>query len=310
MARDHTRIRTDIWGDDDWLDLSPEAQHLYLVLTTQPSLSFCGSGDWQPKKIAARAAGWTADRVCEAAAELQDGLFLLLDLDTDEFLIRSWIKHDGLYRVQNMAVSMANARGALASRKLRAVVVHEVRKLRDAEPTLESWKKDAVVKMLDQKAVDPSTESWVSPWARGKASPSVSPKGAPEVSPSDSGRATPSPTPTPNSSSSSEGPRKRAHRLPDDWRPQQEVIDQMRHEHPEVDLRAEHAKFCDYWRAKSGKDATKLDWDATWRNWIRRAAERHPRAPNSGPSAADAKVNDWLALANQQQPHLKAIGND
>jgi hypothetical protein len=27
--------------------------------------------------------------------------------------------------------------------------------------------------------------------------------------------------------------------------------------------------FRDYWIAKSGKDATKLDWFATWRNWIR-----------------------------------------
>lgn len=28
-------------------------------------------------------------------------------------------------------------------------------------------------------------------------------------------------------------------------------------------------KFRDYWISKSGRDAVKLDWDATWRNWIR-----------------------------------------
>lgn len=28
--------------------------------------------------------------------------------------------------------------------------------------------------------------------------------------------------------------------------------------------------FRDYWSAKSGKDATKTDWRATWRNWCRR----------------------------------------
>lgn len=304
MPRDHTRIRTDIWGDDDWLDLSPEAQHLYLVLTTQPTLSFCGSGDWQPKKIAARAAGWTADRVCESGAELQDGLFLLLDLDTDEFLIRSWIKHDTLYRVQNMAVSMANARGALASRKLRAVVVHEVLKLRDAEPNLESWKKDAVVKMLGQKALDPSTESWASPWVRGKGSPSVSPKDEPEATPSDSGRATPSPSPTPSSSSSTEGPRKRGTRLQADWMPDQSTIDAMKTECPNVDLHAEHRKFIDYWTDKTGKDATKLSWDGTWRNWIRRAGERQPHLRAVG-STVDDKVNGWLELANTQGRELE-----
>lgn len=28
--------------------------------------------------------------------------------------------------------------------------------------------------------------------------------------------------------------------------------------------------FRDYWRAKAGKEGVKLDWEATWRNWVRR----------------------------------------
>lgn len=42
-------------------------------------------------------------------------------------------------------------------------------------------------------------------------------------------------------------------------------------------------RFGDYWRAKSGKDATKADWLATWRNWVRREAERMP-APTPKPA--------------------------
>jgi hypothetical protein len=71
--------------------------------------------------------------------------------------------------------------------------------------------------------------------------------------------------------------RPRATRLPDDWMPPPDVIESMKAEHPAVDFRAEHAKFVDYWKAKSGKDATKVDWAATWRNWIRRAAENNTR---------------------------------
>ncbi|GEM_PF-4438081 len=37
-------------------------------------------------------------------------------------------------------------------------------------------------------------------------------------------------------------------------------------------------RFADYWHAKAGKDATKLDWLATWRNWVR--SERGPSAAN------------------------------
>ena len=46
---------------------------------------------------------------------------------------------------------------------------------------------------------------------------------------------------------------------------------------PDADLSTETEKFINYWVAKSGKDATKLDWPATWRNWILNA--------KSGPQA-------------------------
>lgn len=42
-------------------------------------------------------------------------------------------------------------------------------------------------------------------------------------------------------------------------------------EHRGVDWDTETKKFVDHFRAKTGRDATKLDWSATWRNWIRRA---------------------------------------
>lgn len=67
------------------------------------------------------------------------------------------------------------------------------------------------------------------------------------------------------------------HRLPDGWMPPQPVVAQMRSDHPHVDLKSEHEKFVDYWRAQPGAKGRKVDWPATWRNWIRRAAEQAPR---------------------------------
>jgi hypothetical protein len=198
---DHARIGLDIWGDDEWLDLTPEAQHLYFVLKTQPP-SFCGSGDWHPGKIAAKASGWTADAVRSAAQVLVDGLFLLIDVETEEWLLRSWIKHDGLFKVPNMAVSMANARSLLSSRLLRGVVVYEVKKLQVAHPDLTSWARDAVATMLTQKAVDPSEVEWPkvapnppsNPPPNGWVNPSATELPNPGVNPGP----TPSPTPSPS----------------------------------------------------------------------------------------------------------------
>jgi len=40
-------------------------------------------------------------------------------------------------------------------------------------------------------------------------------------------------------------------------------------ERPDLDPQSSYASFSDYWTAKAGKDGVKLDWFATWRNWVR-----------------------------------------
>ncbi|MCT7361205.1 hypothetical protein [Mycolicibacterium llatzerense] len=156
MARDHARIHLDIWGDDDWMDLPVDAQMLYFTLYTSEGRTLCGSHEWSPKRLAQRAGDWTVGRIEAAAEVLSRDLFLIIDADTDECLLRSWIKHDGLWRTPNMAVSVANARGSLASKVLRGVIVYEVQKLRSADPKSTSWQKPAVQSMLNQKAIDPA----------------------------------------------------------------------------------------------------------------------------------------------------------
>ena len=65
-------------------------------------------------------------------------------------------------------------------------------------------------------------------------------------------------------------------RLPDDWRPTQEHVDAAMELNPDYTkewFKATAHKFRDYWIAKSGKDATKTNWLATWRNWVRNDLE-------------------------------------
>lgn len=79
------------------------------------------------------------------------------------------------------------------------------------------------------------------------------------------------------------------------------------HEHaPHVDGRAETARFVDYWRAKTGKDATKRDWPATWRNWMRTAEERTAtrRTTNGHRPTADDKIAAIQAMKHRGGPAL------
>ena len=87
--------------------------------------------------------------------------------------------------------------------------------------------------------------------------------------------------------------RKRAVRLPDDWSIPAEWVTWALTDRPEFtgrDVQRTAEIFADYWRAKSGKDATKLDWFATWRNWFRR--ERSPQANRPTSSTPDFHSGD------------------
>jgi len=153
LAREHARIQTAIWLDDDFLDLTPEAQHLYLVVTTQMSLNFCGVTVWHPGRLSQLAAGWSVEKVEAAAAELSAGLYLVIDETTGEVLVRSFIRNDGLLSSPNIAKAMFRKFSEIGSRTLRGVVVHELNRLYQEEPLLRGW--EACRELLTKRAIDP-----------------------------------------------------------------------------------------------------------------------------------------------------------
>lgn len=74
---------------------------------------------------------------------------------------------------------------------------------------------------------------------------------------------------------------KRATRIPDDWVLTDEHWNECQRLRPDLvdHLEVVAATFFDHWKAKPGKDGTKTDWMATWRNWLRK--EKVPRGPPS-----------------------------
>ena len=61
----------------------------------------------------------------------------------------------------------------------------------------------------------------------------------------------------------------RGTRLPIDWQPTKEYLDFCKQERPDLDAVKVAEQFKDYWIAKAGNAGVKLDWMATWRNWVR-----------------------------------------
>lgn len=60
-----------------------------------------------------------------------------------------------------------------------------------------------------------------------------------------------------------------ASRLPADWFPSDEDISFCETERPDLKPSDVACRFRDYWIAQPGSKGRKLDWPATWRNWVR-----------------------------------------
>jgi len=90
---------------------------------------------------------------------------------------------------------------------------------------------------------------------------------------------------------------KRATRIPDDFAVNPAMVAWAQEHTPHVDGRYETAQFIDYWQAKAGKDAAKLDWVRTWQTWMRRAEKESGRRQQHTHSTTDQRVKAGLDLA-------------
>jgi hypothetical protein len=64
-------------------------------------------------------------------------------------------------------------------------------------------------------------------------------------------------------------------------------------------------QFRDYWLSKTGKDATKINWQATWRNWCRSDITQRqypPPGPLARASPGQRLSPDGLPLQANGQP--------
>jgi hypothetical protein len=166
MARDHARIQVAIWSDPDFRALNASAQRMYLVILSQPRLSYCGTLDYLPSRLAVLAADETADDVESAIKALEHARYVVVDRDTHELLVRTFVRHDGLLGSPNMVKAMLKDRATVLSEPLRHVLDDELRRAFQEDPRLPGWK--------GFKAADPGLYGEVS----RKCSPKGSEKGS------------------------------------------------------------------------------------------------------------------------------------
>lgn len=126
MARGHGRILTSIWEDEDFLALTEEQQRLYLFLISQPNLNHAGLLPLTLRRWARKAAGLTAADLETRLHALAQARFLVLDEDTEELLIRSFVRNDGVWKQPKVMGAMVSGALEISSRVLRRALLEEM----------------------------------------------------------------------------------------------------------------------------------------------------------------------------------------
>jgi len=320
MPRTEARIFTSIWKDADFLSLPPSAQRLYMFLLSQPELTYCGTMPLRTARWVPKAAGLTLADIERDLKELEGAAcppenpalpapgpeplrspFVVTDGETGELLVRSLLRRDSAWKQPNLLKQAMDASEEIESPRILLALLAEVRRL----PVDES----------PSKQVRDLIPQWIACLERGKDHPSAYPAliprdypeddasadsgGDPSDESSDNGRAHAGSSNPPSSIPPNDLPaprdRKQGTRLPEGFWPSPEMFAWFRKNCPHVDGKTEHAQFCDWWKSKPGKEGRKLDWPATWRNWMRNAEKRsQPRTrPGQRQQAPVAPGDEW-----------------
>lgn len=126
MARGHGRILTSIWDDSDFLALPADHQRLYLFLISQPNLNHAGLLPVTLRRWASKAPDRSVKDVRTHLLGLDAAGFVVLDEDTEELLIRSFVRNDGVWKQPRVMGAMVSAAMEISSRRLRAALLREV----------------------------------------------------------------------------------------------------------------------------------------------------------------------------------------
>jgi hypothetical protein len=321
MARTEARIFNSIWKDPAFVCLPASAQRLYMFLLSQDDLSYCGV-------MPLKKSGWSRKAADLSVADMERDLkwlegtdyptdypdresaptpLVVVDYETDEVLVRSLMRRDGIWKQPNLLKLARESAESVDSRRICGVLLAELRRLPLHETGSDQVKTQVADFIADLEKGEPYPTAY--------PPPNTSENGSQDPSEQDYARvqgtgerylAVPGlPEPlfpdTPNSLAVPRD-RRQGHRLPDDFALDDDMRDWARQKAPHVDPDRETERFCDYWRAKPGRDGRKLDWRLTWNNWMRNAQDRQgPRDRPSRQQATDAQFDRALQRADARE---------
>ncbi|WP_280476305.1 hypothetical protein [Nocardia farcinica] len=129
MARDHGRILCRIWSDKDFRALPRTAQALYMQLLSQKEINNAGV---LPLMLSKWAKGCdeiaSSEELTRDLAALIAARFVVVDSDSEEVLVRSFIRNDGVLKQPNVFKNALRCAEAVESEAIRRSLAEELRR--------------------------------------------------------------------------------------------------------------------------------------------------------------------------------------
>jgi hypothetical protein len=272
MARSHGIVKCSVWDvGSEFRSLPRDAQWAYVMLISQPQINNCGVLPFVPEKWARLCAGGTIDALEETLTELHDRAFIIIDDETGELLVRTFVKHDRIWKQPNLVTRARKEFLEIESETIRSY-------LAQAHPWLvEVWTKEEIAQSESQNETPSETPS--------RTPPRTPPRPRARV------RTSPSPSPTPSPSSSDQKGKRRQNArgsralLPAEL---EERLIEIGWDDEQREQAKENADLCWSWvkEARARFDVKEIDNEGGWAwiGYIGGREPRHSRTSNSTPT--------------------------
>lgn len=129
MPRNHGRIASSIWQDPDFTALTVGPQRLYMFLLSQPNLSHLGVLPLTLRRWVKSASGFTANDLQDDLGTLERALFVVVDNDSEELLVRTLMRNDNVYKQPNTLLAAIASVPIIASNALKLVLLDEIARI-------------------------------------------------------------------------------------------------------------------------------------------------------------------------------------
>lgn len=128
---EYGKLLSRIWSDPEFVGLDARPQQVYCMLISYSTRNLAGVLPLTLKRWAKSTRDGSVANVSEALAELETARFVVVDWDTEEVLIRTYIRNDEVYRQPNLMKSARKSALQTESESLRWALHDELSRIVD-----------------------------------------------------------------------------------------------------------------------------------------------------------------------------------